>query len=164
MPEQDRFMRGMIAWIGYRQEAYEYERNPRYAGTTKYPLEKMISFALDAMSSFSMKPLRIAIYIGALLTTGVTLVGMCAVMSWILSGTVAGWTSLTLQVVIISSLQLIVHRADRGIYRPHLYGSEEPAAVLISHIQRRGRLPHGAADGRDDLEQVPLMTLLAQSK
>ena len=52
MPEHDRFIRGMVAWLGYKQVAYEYDRKPRYAGSTKYPLAKMISFAGDALISF----------------------------------------------------------------------------------------------------------------
>ena len=94
--------------LGYKQVAYEYDRNPRYAGSTKYPLAKMIGFAADALISFSMVPLRIATYVGALLTTVLTFVGIGAVISWILSGTVPGWTSLTLLVVMISSVQLLV--------------------------------------------------------
>jgi len=111
-----------------------------------------------------MVPLRIATYVGALLTTGLTLVGIFAVMSWILSGTVPGWTSLTLLVVMISSVQLLVLGLI-GEYVGRIYiQSKNRPLFLISHIHRRGRLPHGAADGRDDLEQVPLMTLLAQSE
>jgi glycosyltransferase involved in cell wall biosynthesis len=164
MPEHDRFIRGMVAWLGYKQVAYEYDRNPRYAGTTKYPLVKMIGFALDALISFSIVPLRIATYVGALLTTGLTLVGVFAVISWILSGTVPGWTSLTLLVVMISSVQLLVLGLI-GEYVGRIYiQSKNRPLFLISHIHRRGRLPHGAAEGRDDLEQVPLMTLLAQSE
>jgi len=154
----------MVAWLGYKQVAYEYDRNPRYAGSTKYPLAKMISFAGDALISFSMVPLRIATYVGALLTTGLTLVGVFAVISWILSGTVPGWTSLTLLVVMISSVQLLVLGLI-GEYVGRIYiQSKNRPLFLISHIHRRGRLPHGAAEGRDDLEQVPLMTLLAQSE
>ena len=65
MPEHDRFIRGMVSWLGYKQLAYQYDRNPRFAGATKYPLIKMIGFAADALISFSMLPLRIATYIGA---------------------------------------------------------------------------------------------------
>ena len=108
MPEHDRFIRGMVAWLGFKQVAYEYDRNPRFAGTTKYPLFKMIGFAADALIGFSMVPLRIATYMGALLTTVLTLVGIVSVISWILSGTVPGWTSLTLLLVTISSVQLLV--------------------------------------------------------
>src|SRR5712672_398803 len=75
MPEHDRFIRGMVAWLGYKQVAYEYDRSARFAGTTKYPLRKMIGFAADALISFSMLPLRIATYIGALLTTVLAFIG-----------------------------------------------------------------------------------------
>jgi len=135
-----------------------------FAGTTKYPLMKMIGFAADALISFSMVPLRIATYVGALLTTGLTLIGIFAVISWILSGTVPGWTSLTLLVVMISSVQLLVLGLI-GEYVGRIYiQSKNRPLFLISHIHRRGRLPHSATDGRDDLETVPLMTLLAQSE
>ena len=88
----------------------------------------MIGFALDALISFSMVPLRIATYVGALLTTGLTLIGIYAVIIWILSGAVPGWTSLTLLVVILLGPASRA-RADRGICRPHLYSIEEPSAV-----------------------------------
>ena len=116
--------------------------------STKYPLAKMIGFALDALISFSMVPLRIATYVGALLTTGLTFVGIGAVISWILSGTVPGWTSLTLLVVMISSVQLLVLGLI-GEYVGRIYiQSKNRPLFVISHIHRRGRLPHGAAEGR----------------
>ena len=163
MPEHDRFIRGMVAWLGYKQVAYEYDRNPRYAGSTKYPLAKMISFAGDALISFSMVPLRIATYIGALLTAVLTFVGIGAVISWILSGTVPGWTSLTLLVVMISSVQLLVlGLIGEYIGRIYIQSKNRPLFV-ISHIHRRGRLPHGAADAEGDMETTAFKTLLAQS-
>jgi dolichol-phosphate mannosyltransferase len=163
MPEHDRFIRGMVAWLGYKQVAYEYDRHPRYAGATKYPLAKMISFAGDALISFSMVPLRIATYVGALLTAVLTFVGIGAVISWILSGTVPGWTSLTLLVVMISSVQLLVlGLIGEYIGRIYIQSKNRPLFV-ISHIHRRGRLPHSAADGESDMETTAFKTLLAQS-
>jgi dolichol-phosphate mannosyltransferase len=163
MPEHDRFMRGMVAWLGYKQVAYEYDRNPRFAGTTKYPLVKMIGFAADALISFSMLPLRIATYVGALLTTVLTFVGIGAVISWIFSGTVPGWTSLTLLVVMISSVQLLVLGLI-GEYVGRIYiQSKNRPLFVISHIHRRGRLPRGLADGEGAFETAPFKTLLAQS-
>ena len=163
MPEHDRFIRGMVAWLGYKQVAYEYDRNPRYAGSTKYPLAKMISFAADALISFSMVPLRIATYVGALLTAVLTFVGIGAVIGWILSGTVPGWTSLTLLVVMISSFQLLVlGLIGEYIGRIYIQSKNRPLFV-ISHIHRRGRLPHNAAGGEDDIEATAFKTLLAQS-
>jgi dolichol-phosphate mannosyltransferase len=163
MPEHDRFIRGMVAWLGYKQVAYEYDRNPRYAGSTKYPLAKMISFAGDALISFSMVPLRIATYVGALLTAVLTFVGIGAVISWILSGTVPGWTSLTLLVVMISSVQLLVlGLIGEYIGRIYIQSKNRPLFV-ISHLHRRGRLPRSAAGGEDDMEATAFKTLLAQS-
>jgi polyisoprenyl-phosphate glycosyltransferase len=141
MPEHDRFIRGMVAWLGFKQVAYEYDRNARFAGTTKYPLTKMIGFAADALVSFSMVPLRIATYIGALLTTVLTFVGIGAVISWILSGTIPGWTSLTLLVVMISSVQLLVlGLIGEYVGRTYIQSKNRPLFV-ISHIHRRPRLP-----------------------
>jgi polyisoprenyl-phosphate glycosyltransferase len=101
----------------------------------------MIGFAADALVSFSMVPLRIATYIGALLTTVLTFVGIGAVISWILSGTVPGWTSLTLLVVMISSVQLLVlGLIGEYVGRTYIQSKNRPLFV-ISHIHRRPRLP-----------------------
>ena len=160
MPEHDRFIRGMVAWLGFKQVAYEYDRNPRFAGTTKYPLFKMIGFAADALVSFSMVPLRIATYMGALLTTVLTLVGIVSVISWVLSGTVPGWTSLTLLLVMISSVQLLVlGLIGEYVGRTYIQSKNRPL-FMISHIHRRprlpGPLPQDPAFVRNDLEKSTL--------
>ena len=64
MPERHRFIRGMVSWIGFRQVPLHYQRQERFAGETKYPFRKMVRFALDAISGFSVVPLRIATYLG----------------------------------------------------------------------------------------------------
>jgi polyisoprenyl-phosphate glycosyltransferase len=64
MPEHNRFLRGMASWVGFKQVALEYERKERFAGETKYPLKKMIKFALDGIFSFSVKPLKLVEYLG----------------------------------------------------------------------------------------------------
>src|SRR5208337_5357028 len=66
MPERHRFVRGMVSWIGLRQFPLAYERQARFAGKSKYPVTKMIRFAFDAITGFSVKPLKIAIYLGAM--------------------------------------------------------------------------------------------------
>jgi dolichol-phosphate mannosyltransferase len=122
----------------------------------------MIGFAADALISFSMVPLRIATYVGALLTALLTFVGIGAVIGWILSGTVPGWTSLTLLVVMISSIQLLVlGLIGEYIGRIYIQSKNRPLFV-ISHLHRRGRLPHNAADGGSDIEMESFKTLLAQ--
>jgi polyisoprenyl-phosphate glycosyltransferase len=165
MPEHDRFIRGMVAWLGFKQVAYEYDRNPRFAGTTKYPLLKMIGFAADALISFSMVPLRIATYMGALLTTVLTIVGIVSVISWILSGTVPGWTSLTLLLVMISSVQLLVlGLIGEYVGRTYIQSKNRPL-FMISHIHRRprlpGPLPQDPAFAHDDFEKSTLQPDMA---
>ncbi len=163
MPEHDRFIRGMVAWLGFKQVAFEYDRNARFAGTTKYPLTKMIGFAADALVSFSMVPLRIATYIGALLTTVLTFVGIWAAIGWVLSGTVPGWTSLTLLVVGISSVQLLVLGLI-GEYVGRIYiQSKHRPLFVISHLHRRARLPdrlpHDPRSGRPSSGNSPFKAL-----
>ena len=68
MPEKNRFIRGMVSWVGFNQVALEYERDKRYAGVTKYPLKKMINFAKDGIIGFSKKPLKFIAKIGLFFT------------------------------------------------------------------------------------------------
>jgi glycosyltransferase involved in cell wall biosynthesis len=68
MKERNRYVRGLISWIGYKQTFVEYDRDRRFAGETKYPLKKMIQFAFNAITSFSHKPVKIASYAGYLLS------------------------------------------------------------------------------------------------
>lgn len=166
MPEHDRFIRGMVAWLGFKQVAFEYDRNARFAGTTKYPLTKMIGFAADALVSFSMVPLRIATYVGALLTTVLTFVGLWAAVGWILSGTVPGWTSLTLLVVGISSVQLLVlGLIGEYVGRTYIQSKHRPLFV-ISQLRRRARLPdrlpHDPPPGRKSSGNSPFKALQAE--
>lgn len=65
MPEKNRYVRGLVSWVGFKQIAVEYERDERFAGETKYPLKKMIQLSADGITSFSHKPLKLSIYFGA---------------------------------------------------------------------------------------------------
>jgi glycosyltransferase involved in cell wall biosynthesis len=107
MPEQQRFIRGMIAWIGFKQEAFPYKRDPRFAGITKYPLSKLLKFALDAISGFSIKPLRISMVFAAFGIALAGLLGLLALWSHFTQNTVSGWASLACMISFFSSLQLI---------------------------------------------------------
>ena len=108
MPERQRFIRGMVSWIGGRQVPLLYERHARFAGTTKYPLRKMIHFALDAITSFSTVPLRMASYLGlfaagfAMLLMAYTLVG------WMRGDAVVGWPSVMTAITLFGAVQLLV--------------------------------------------------------
>src|SRR5215469_15605216 len=93
MPEQQRFIRGMVTWIGFRQVPLEYCRNERFAGETKYSLRKMLAFAIDAITGFSTTPLRISLYIAAVFIALALLLIIFVLFSWLYLGTVQGWTS-----------------------------------------------------------------------
>src|SRR4051794_9320611 len=108
MPEHARYLRGMVTWTGYRQTAVLYDRAPRVAGTTKYPFWKMLRFAIGAVSSFSTKPLRLAMWMGfvasaiALLGVGYALVVRLFTRSW-----VPGWAAIFIAVLFVGGVQLI---------------------------------------------------------
>ncbi|WP_106797699.1 glycosyltransferase family 2 protein [Rhizobium sp. H4] len=107
MPERDRFIRGMVSWIGGRQVALPYERDARFAGTTKYPLRKMINFALDAITSFSTTPLRIATWLG-MISAGIAMALLVyTFIRWLQGETVTGWSSIMAAVSAFSAIQLI---------------------------------------------------------
>ncbi|MCL2030145.1 MAG: glycosyltransferase family 2 protein [Oscillospiraceae bacterium] len=67
LPERNRYVRGLVSWVGFRQAAVDYVREERFAGVTKYPLRKMLRLAADAVTAFSYKPLKLSIYIGAVM-------------------------------------------------------------------------------------------------
>jgi len=108
LPEQARFIRGMVAWVGFRQVPFVYDRAERHAGNTKYPLGKMIRFALDAITGFSTAPLRFASHMGLLLTAASLLLMLYILVGWLLGNAVQGWTSTMLAVVFIGAVQMFV--------------------------------------------------------
>ncbi len=108
MPEQHRFVRGMVTWIGFTQVALPYRREPRAHGTSKYPLSRMIAFATDAITAFSVRPLRLSSGLAVLFALMGLLVMGYAIYSWRTGVAVAGWTSLMCVVLIMGSAQLFV--------------------------------------------------------
>ena len=108
MPERDRFLRGMVSWLGFRQLALPYHRVARFAGTTKYPMKRMLRFAMDGILSFSVVPLRLATMIG-LAASLLALLGSCAALGLRLwtHHWVVGWTSLLLAGLFMGGVQLV---------------------------------------------------------
>ncbi len=107
MREHHRFMRGLSAWVGFRQEAVPYDRQERFAGITKYPLAKMVRFSVDAITSFSHVPLQLATSFGFVLA-GLSLVGiLVAVVLRITHGAIVGQASTLILVLFLGGVQLI---------------------------------------------------------
>ena len=108
MPERDRFVRGMVAWVGFQQTAVPYKRAPRFAGESKYPLFKMMRFALDGVTSFSVAPLHLATWIGFAASL-LAMIGVvyALVLRLFTSNWVTGWTALFIAVLFVGGTQLL---------------------------------------------------------
>ncbi len=108
MTERNRFIRGMMSWVGFRQTYVEYERDERFAGETKYPLKKMIKFASDGIIAFSTKPLRIVMSLG-LLSVLISIIVLLYTITVKIIGndTQTGWASIMVAITFFSGIQLL---------------------------------------------------------
>ncbi len=108
LKENTLFLRGMIAWLGFKQYAIEYNPGERFAGETKYSIRKMVSLALNGITSFSIRPLRLATYLGFTIASLSFLYAAYAVYLKIFTDKViSGWTSVLVSVLFLSGIQLI---------------------------------------------------------
>ncbi|MDB5349159.1 MAG: glycosyl transferase [Planctomycetota bacterium] len=133
MPERHRFLRGMVSWIGFRQAPLLYDRHARFAGTTKYPTRKMIRFALDAVTAFSVKPLALASYVGMISGVFALLLLGYSLGSWLglFGGKLErGWTSLMSVMALLGSVQLMV-LGIIGEYLGRLYEQAKGRPLFI---------------------------------
>lgn len=137
MPEQHRFVRGMITWIGFNQVPIPYDRAERFAGETKYPLHVMVRFALDAITGFSTQPLRMSIYFGVFLGLASGALLVYTFISWMYFHAVQGWTSLMAVVLLLGCAQMLFLGVI-GEYLGRLYmqGKQRPLFV-IADIARK---------------------------
>lgn len=105
--EVNLFLRGIVPLIGFKSAKVYYDRRERFAGESKYPLKKMISFAFEGITSFSVKPLRFVMVLGFILFIISILAGGYAFVSKLMNRTVSGWTSLMLSLWFIGGVQLM---------------------------------------------------------
>jgi polyisoprenyl-phosphate glycosyltransferase len=107
--ETHRFVRGMVSWVGFKQTEVLYDRPGRFAGETKYPLRKMVRFALDGITSFSILPLRFATYVGMLMIlASVGVIAWALVAKYVMHHVVEGWTGIMIVVALFASVQLLM--------------------------------------------------------
>ena len=109
LPEHNKFLRGLFSWVGYKQYAYEYERQERFAGETKYPLKKMFKLASDGIISFSSKPIKLVGGLGIFSITISIIILIYALASYIfkLNQLSAGWTSIMVAITFFAGVQLL---------------------------------------------------------
>jgi len=164
LPEQARFIRGMVAWVGFRQVPFAYDRHERLTGESKYPLAKMIRFAIDAVTGFSTAPLRFASHVGLALTGATLLTLLYVIVSFFMGATVQGWTSTMLVVLFLGAMQMFV-LGMIGEYLGRLYvESKRRPLYLVADIAGpvlgRASLGYRAGDGPRPVRPEPTEGLL----
>jgi len=154
MPEHHRFIRGMVSWIGFNQVPIYYERQARYAGSTSYPFTKMLRFALDAITSFSVRPLRIASYLGMLFGVMALMALVYTLFGWAMGHTVIGWTSIMAVILLLGSAQLIVIGvAGEYLGRLCLEAKNRPL-YIIDQVARSAQSVSSGSDVHEQLEAL----------
>lgn len=128
--EVNLFLRGVVPQIGYPWTTVEYERAKRFAGESKYPLKKMLAFALDGITSFSVKPLRLILFLGGLIFIISIIALIWALVSRMLGNAVSGWTSLMCSIWMIGGIQLL-SLGVIGEYIGKIYGETKARPRFI---------------------------------
>lgn len=154
LPEQARFIRGMVAWVGFRQVPIVYDRAERHAGETKYPFSKMLRFALDAVTGFSTAPLRFASHFGLWLVAASVLILIYIAFGFFSGSAIPGWTSLMLLVVLLGAVQMFVlGLIGEYIGRLYIEAKRRPlyiVADVAGHVGGRPSLGHVAQEAGDE--------------
>ena len=151
MPERDRWVRGMVAWTGFRQEPVQYKRAARAAGVTKYPFRKMLRFAVDGILSFSLVPLRLATWLG-LFTAGLAMLGVlyALVVRLFTAIWVSGWALLFIAVLFLGGVQLVM-LGILGEYLGRIYGEVKRRPLYLVK-ERLGFTPTNESASRGNGE------------
>ncbi len=139
-PERHRFLRGMVSWVGYRQIGVPYDRDERHSGASKYPITKMLHFAIDGITSFSDAPLRMASYLGFCSSAIAFVYGLYVIVSKLLNvnplGYTPGWASTIVAVLFLGGVQLI-GIGILGEYLGRIYDEVKGRPIyLVSEIER----------------------------
>jgi dolichol-phosphate mannosyltransferase len=165
MRERNRFLRGMTVWVGYTQAAVPYHRDPRYAGETKYTIAKMLRFSLDAISSFSHRPLQLATLFGFVISTLAFVAIPIVIILRILGSYLPGFSAITIVVLLLGGIELIaigiigeyVGRIYDEVKGRPLYlvrarrnmRDAEPAEESLPPVLERGRIETSPSRPRD---------------
>lgn len=131
LPEKNRYVRGLVSWVGFRQTAVEYERDERFAGESKYPLKKMIKLSLDGITSFSYKPIKLATYAGSvILMFGITYLAGLLLLKLFSKFMIVGW-NLVLAMQFVLSGVLLTMMGIIGEYIGRIYDETRDRPLYI---------------------------------
>lgn len=138
MREKDRFVRGLVSWIGFEQTGVTYSRDARYAGETKYPWKKMIKFALDGITSFSLVPLKLATWFGYA-ASGLAFLYLVSVFwQYAMGITVRGFATIMVAILFLGGVQLIC-LGIIGEYIGRIFNEIKPRPMYVVEKIRRDR-------------------------
>ena len=130
MPERHRFIRGMVAWIGGKQVPLVYDRKARAAGETKYPLARMVRFAVDAITAFSVVPLMASMTIGWVMAAIGFAFFVYSIVGWLLHSNLPGWTSLMAAIGLLGGMQFLM-LGIIGAYLGRLYDQSKGRPLFM---------------------------------
>ncbi len=139
--EKHRFLRGLVSWVGYKQVGVEYERDARHTGETKYPLSKMLRFAVDGITSFSEIPLRFATYLGFFVSAAAFLYAVAVLILHFFGLNEPGYTSMMSVILFLGGVQLITI-GIAGEYLGRIYDQVKSRPLyLLSSVERVAEEP-----------------------
>lgn len=147
LPEKHRVYRLLVPWLGYPSSSVRYRRDPRAAGSTKYPVSRMARLAVDSVTSFTARPLRIATWIGVLGSLLCVIAMATAVGAYVLGATVPGWASVFVAVLFVGAVQLLC-LGLLGEYVGRLYAEAQHRPLyFVASDTGAGRSATGGAAG-----------------
>jgi dolichol-phosphate mannosyltransferase len=145
MPERDRFVRGMVAWLGFRQTEVAFHREPRVAGATKYPLRKMIRFATSGLMGFSDVPLRLSIWLGFAVSAFAVVYGLYAIaLKLFTDTTVTGWSSTIVVISFMCGINMLM-TGIVGLYIGRIHAEVKHRPLYV--VGRRTGFDRAASSG-----------------
>lgn len=134
--EVNMFLRGMVPMLGFRTAKVYYERGERVAGESKYPLKKMIAFAMEGITSLSNKPIRYVFFLGVLCALLGLIMGVYVIMSLVQGHTVAGWASIMMSIWLLGGLQLIsLGMIGEYVGKIYMETKRRPKFILEEHLK-----------------------------
>ena len=139
--EKDRFVRGLVSWIGFRQTGVSYERDERLAGETKYPYSKMLQFALDGITSFSTLPLKLATWLGYAASVFAFVYLASVFVQKLLGYTIQGWATIMVAMLFLGGVQLIC-LGIMGEYIGRIFNEIKPRPMYVIEEQIESPVPH----------------------
>lgn len=134
--EVNLFLRGLVPLVGYSHTIVEYERSERFAGESKYPLKKMLNFAFDGITSFSVKPIRLITIAGFIVFVISTLMLLYSLIRHIMGDTIVGWTSVMTSVWLLGGFQILsIGIVGEYVGKIYLESKERPRFIIESYLK-----------------------------